>query len=437
MIQTLRNMSVVVLSVFIFISNTAIAQTDLVVRGSGRLYPIGVPQLCLQSGETGAVREIPEVLARDLDISGYFEVLNPNAYVETPGKCADSPDGYAYSDWSVIGAEGLVRGVVVEDDDELKVQLFLHDVQKQKIVLGKEYDGHKTQAREIAHRFANEVMRFFTGEDGVFGSKIAFSTRIGRFKELAVMDMDGTGERQLTDEKGLAMSSSWGPAGQVLVYTSYRQRMPDLFMINTLDRKVKRVTRGTGLEVGAQFGPDGKSLLASQTFGKESHLVLFDLEGRLKRRLTAVPGVIDVSPKWSPGFRKIAFCSNRSGGPQIFTMDASGQNVKRISFVKSNYCTSPAWSPLGDRIAFTCRADGGFQIFSSNVDGSDALQLTSVGNNEDPEWSPNGKYLAFSSTFGRGRTYNIGIMRYDGSNIKQLTNSRTGNMDPAWGPIPR
>ena len=106
--------------------------------------------------------------ARDLDLSGFFEVLNANTYIETPGKC-DAKEGLAYSDWSVIGAEGLVKGVVRPlGGDKILVQLYLHDVQRQQAVLGKEYQGDLAFASQIAHKFANEVMRFFYGEHREF-----------------------------------------------------------------------------------------------------------------------------------------------------------------------------------------------------------------------------------------------------------------------------
>ena len=108
-------------------------------------------------------------MTRDLVLSGYFDVLNPSAFIESPGRCT-GPDDFAYSDWSVLGVEGLVRGVVVPDGSRVRVQLYLHDVQVRKVVLGKEYVGDKDQFRVMAHRFANEIMQFFTGVPGVFGS---------------------------------------------------------------------------------------------------------------------------------------------------------------------------------------------------------------------------------------------------------------------------
>ncbi|MBX7143258.1 MAG: Tol-Pal system beta propeller repeat protein TolB, partial [Oligoflexia bacterium] len=142
------------------------------------------------------------------------------------------------------------------------------------------------------------------------------------------------------------------------------------------------------------------------------------------------------SANWSPNNDKIVFVSNRGGGPQVYIMDADGNNAQRISFVSSNYCTSPAWSPKGDKIAFVCRADGGFNIFTVNPDGSEAQQLTSTGSNEDPDWSPDGRYIVFSSTFGRG-VFNLALMRADGSNVRRLTNSRGGDFEPTWGPVPQ
>ena len=412
------------------------AQTKLSVSGAGRLYPIAVPQLCSSEGGSAVAKEISAVIARDLQLSGYFDVMNPEAYLETPGKCS-GPDDFAYSDWSVLGVEGLVRGVVEEREDSLQVQMYLHDVQVRKAVLGKEYVGEETHARSIAHRFANEILKFFTGEEGVFGSQIIFSGRVGRFKELFVMDMDGTNIRQLTDDKGLAISSSWHQNGKELLYTTYRDRVPEVYALDLASRRIKRLTRGSALELGAKYTIDGRNVIVSRSAGRDSDLVILDSNGTVIKKLTGGTGAIDVSPDFSPDGSRVVFCSNRSGGPQIYVMNSDGSNVHRISYVTSSYCTSPDWSPKGDRIAFVCRADAGFQIFVSDPEGRNALQLTSYGDNEDPDWAPDGRYLVFASTFGRGRNFNLALMRSDGANITQLTNSRSGDTEPAWGPVPR
>ncbi len=410
------------------------AQTDLYVRGAGKLIPIAAPTLCGAESDSGSAAEIPSVIRKDLDISGFFEVQNPQSYIENSARCIP-PEGTTFSDWSVLGTEGLVKGSVEVVGNRVVARLFLLDVQKQQTVLAKEYSGDATQSRMIAHRFANEILKHYTGEAGVFGSQIAFSSRIGRFKDLFVMEMDGSNLRQLTSEKGLALSAAWDPTGTRLVYTSFRNRVPDLFILDVLTKTSRQLTRTSELEIGSHF-LNPTQVLTSRTEGSDSDIILLNGDGRVARKLTPANRAIDVSPVPSPDGSQVAFCSNRGGGPQIYIMGVNGEGARRVSFVTSNYCTSPAWSPKGDKIAFVCRADGNFQMFVSDPDGSNAVQLTSAGSNEDPEFSPDGRYLVFSSTyFGGG--YSIAIMRTDGTSIKQITKGRGGDFEPAWGPMPQ
>jgi TolB protein len=188
------------------------------------------------------------------------------------------------------------------------------------------------------------------------------------------------------------------------------------------------------MELGAKYSADGSSFIASRTVGRESDIVLFNSDGAVLRGLTRANGAIDVSPDWSPDQSKVVFVSNRGGGPQIYVMDANGGNTQRVSFVTSTYCTSPDWAPRGDKIAFVCLAEGRNQLFVANSDGTQPLQLTTYGSNEDPSWSPDGRYIVFATTFGQGRTYNLAIVRLDGSNMRQLTYFKSDALDPAWGP---
>jgi TolB protein len=415
------------------IVSVAGAQTRLSVTGAGQLYPIALPQLCIDGGSQEVSKLVPEVMTRDLSLSGYFNVVNSNAHIEAPGKCTQ-PNAFAYSDWSVIGVDGLVRGVVVPSGrGNVKVQMYLHDVQLRKVVLGKEYEGDVTQARMMAHKFANEIMKFFTGEEGIFGTQIAYVGRVGRFKELFVMDMDGSNVRQVTQDRGLALSPSWDPAGTRLIYTNYRERQPDVFVTDVASRRVTRVTSNPQLEVGPAFSKDGRGILMSVSAGRNSDIVMTDMRGNIIKRLTPDNGAIDVSADTSPDGGQIVFNSNRSGGPQIYTMSSSGGGATRVSFAESNYCTSPVWSPKGDKIAYVCRADGSFNVFTSRPDGSDAFQLTSSGNNEDPSWSPDGNYLAFSSTASGGGK-KLAMIKADGSNYQVISGGRTEESAPSWGP---
>lgn len=418
----------------------AFAQSDttIVVSDPQRQVAIALPTLCVGGGSSTAEVKIPRVVTRDLELSGYFKVLDPRSYVESPGNCT-APDAQKYDDWRVTRSEWLVKGNVVGSGSSVRIQLYLHDVPGERVALGKEYEGTVEDIPRIAHKFANEIMKVVTGEYGPFGSQIAFSGRVGRFKDLFVMDMDGSNVRQLTNERGLALSPEWDRSGRRLLYTSYRRRIPDLFILDVASRGSVPLTSGPTLEVGGVFLPNG-NVITSVTEQSDSGLVELTPTGQSVRALTPRNRAIDVSPTLSPDGTRLAFCSDRAGGPQIYVMPVGGGEAKRISFVTSRYCTSPAWSPKGDRIAFVCRADGGFQMFVAGVGGENPIQLTSGGDNEDPSWSPDGRYLAYGSTFGKKAGFSIAMMRVakgmEGSAISALSTSRGDDTQPTWGPLP-
>lgn len=414
----------------IFYSNSAFSQTDIRISGAQAGFPVAVPQMCDAGAANEPAVKIPETISRDLQISGLFKVLNPAAFVETPGKCG-GPESFAYSDWTVIGAEGVVKGQINLQGGNIQADLYLYDVLQQKAVLGKRYSAPATDYQKIAHKFANEILFYFTGERGVFGTRIAYVGAVGRFKELFVMDLDGSNNKQMTSDRGLVFSPSWSPDSSQIVYTSYASRSPELYTINSGGGKITRITKRPGLEVGAKFTKDGSRLLSSASFDGISKIVMFDLRGQILSTL-AQSGSIDVSPSYSPDGSQIAFCSNRGGGPQVYIMSASGEGIRRISFADSNYCTSPAWSPKGDKIAYVCR-NAGFQIFMSDPNGGAPIQLTFSGDNEDPSWSPDGRFLAFSSTsLGGGK--NIGILSLLGGRPTRVTNAG-GSSQPSWSPM--
>ncbi len=407
------------------------AQTDLHIRQASTGFPVAVPQLCNAGGGEPGNTGIPAVIAKDLDLSGFFNVLSSNTFIETPGKCL-KPDQIAFSDWSVIGAEGLVRGEIRANGDNFIVELYLYDVLQKKAVVGKRYEADAKDLSRVAHRFANEIIGFFTGEKGIFGTRIAYVSKVGRFSELFMMDMDGSNSRQLTRDKGLVYSPSWSPTGDRLVYTSYRSKRPELYISSPDNPSPKQLTKDGSLKLGTKFMRDGQSLIGTNSFGGASNIVLYDLRGTILRKLTNSDG-IDVSPTLSPDGSSYAFCSNRAGGPQIYVGSVGGGEVRRISFTNSNYCTSPSWSPKGDKIAFVCRS-GGNQLFLSSPTGEGTLQLTFAGNNEDPNWSPDGRYLVFSTNFGRGGARNLALLPLALGKPKQLTKSLSDDMQPSWSP---
>ncbi|HOX23971.1 MAG TPA: hypothetical protein PLL10_10930, partial [Elusimicrobiales bacterium] len=72
-------------------------------------------------------------------------------------------------------------------------------------------------------------------------------------------------------------------------------------------------------------------------------------------------------------------------------------------------------------------------IFLTDVTGGQLRKLTrDAGKNEDPSWSPDGRFIAFTSTRGGGRQ--IFVMDADGSAPHLLTQLPGTSYTPSWGP---
>ena len=78
--------------------------------------------------------------------------------------------------------------------------------------------------------------------------------------------------------------------------------------------------------------------------------------------------------------------------------------------------------------------DGNFDIFTVRPDGKGILRVTQgEGDNEDPSWAPNGRYLAFSSTRTGGS--HVWISSADGRHQVQITEGRGAWSNPSWSPV--
>lgn len=410
------------------------AQVNIPIFGPGsRSYPVAISPLKNLS-ESPAASEVAtrfaDIIGRDLTLSGYFKVLDRAAFIEKPEASGYTVEAINFDNWSVIGALALVKGAYTVEGDSLTVEVRLFDVYQRKLLTGRRYHGPVNEIRRMANKFADEIMKQFTGERGPFDSRIAFvSTRDSRLKEIYIMSLDEGDLQQVTRGQTISQSPSWSPNVGSLLYTAYKPHNPNLYLLDLQSGRETLISNRPGLNLGGKFSPDGSLIALTVEDKGNSEVVLVDRSGKLVQRLTD-NWAIDVSATWSPDGKQLAFCSYRSGTPQIYVVSAGGGEARRVTFTGS-YNTSPAWSPKGDRIAYVSRLDGGFNLFTVKVDGSDVHQLTQGGgDNEDPSWSPDGRYLVFSSS--RTGHKKLFVTDAAGAAQVQLTHGGGDDTSPAW-----
>src|SRR6185295_1415627 len=152
-----------------------------------------------------------------------------------------------------------------------------------------------------------------------------------------------------------------------------------------------------------------------------------------------------LAPTISPDGKLFAFFSSRNlFSIDLFVGDATtGKIIKKlggpssdphfdaISFINS----AGDWSPDGSKFAFVVYAEGNNEIAildtkSTNVERR--IKLPSIGSVSHVAWSPDGRTLAFSGM--AGGISDLYALDLQAGTVRQLTNDRYADIQPAWAP---
>ena len=374
-----------------------------------------------------------KILVDDLEFSTFFELLDDtSSYLEKPKSYNLSQESFDFRNWSLIGAELLIKAGYSLSGEKLVVEFRLYDTLAGKMIVGKRYRGRAKNIRLLFHKFANQVVESITGLPGEFTSKIAFC---GRHKnepaqELYSSDYDGHERRQITRNKSINISPAWSQDANKLVFTSYRRDNPDLYLIDFMKGKESRLTNRKGINAAAAWSADNRHLTLMQRYESHSEITIIKAgSGETVQRLTK-SSANQASPCWSPDNNEIAFVSDRSATPQIYITAAQGGRWRRLTR-KENYNANPDWSAHNDKIVFTSKIDGIFQICTINPDGTSLRQQTYARSNcETPCWSPNGRHILFTKKINGSQQ--LMVMDNKGRNLKQLTFDKMDKKSPNW-----
>ncbi|HUL58923.1 MAG TPA: Tol-Pal system beta propeller repeat protein TolB [Anaeromyxobacteraceae bacterium] len=397
--------------------------------------PIAVAPFQADADARGVADTVAQVLRADLVLSGLFDVLDPKGFL------ADATEGLTaptikFARWADVGADGLVKARLRRAPGTLKGELHLFEVRAGREVLLQEHGVAPVEARELAHRFADDVIQYYTREPGPFRSKIAAVRKSRDLRELVVFDADGKNPRVLLSDRSLLLLPAWKPDGSEILLTSYRGGRPELWALRVADRSFRKLVSVGEMSMGGVYSPDGGRIAFVASQGNNTDIWVMKADGSEPRRLTTDPA-IDVSPSWSPDGRRIAFVSDRAGTPQIYVMNADGSSPRRLTF-QGNYNQTPQWSPRGDLIAFTARDERKvFDLFVVSPETGKITRLTQDQGrtNEEPSWAPNGRLLVFTSD--RNGAPQLVISDPRGDRQVVVSDGQGLLTTPAWGPVPR
>lgn len=390
-------------------------------------------------------RMFDKTLFNDLQAAGIFDMVSKSMMPQnTPG----FPAEVSLSQWGAAPASAamLAFGNIAVQNGRLVVNGFLDDVKNAQFpqVFAKQYneDPSEESARQVAHRFADEIILRLGGSAGIAESKLYFIKLMANgTKEVWGMDYDGANQHAITHIGQTSISPRVSPDGSRIAFSTLVTGQGFVLKeFSLLLNKEVSVQSQSGSSPG--WSSDGQHLAFSSSRTGRNEIWIADPEGRGAHQVTNFG--TDTSPTWNPRTNaQIAFISGRSHLPQLYMMDTDGSGVTRLT--DGGYASSPSWSPNGQFIAFAWDrkygpgAPGGQDIYvistTPKADGSYPwIQLTHDGGRCDfPTWSPDGRHIAYAnSPDGKASHTRIMTMLLDGTQNHPLTDAGADMPNWSW-----
>ena len=300
------------------------------------------------------------------------------------------------------------------------------------------------------------------------GGRIAFvSDRTDGILQIWTMNPDGSDPHQLTFGPGDKTQPKWSPDGTRLLYVTDggtddfgNDLGLDIRIINADGTGSDWVTRSPGDDTDPAWSPDGtKIAFTSSRIGNLRQVFILETvcldspggcidEKPLNISCDVDFCAVEFSPAWAPmdlvppawltADKTLAVAVSINNAPaQIYLRSPDGGIP--TDFDRNDRIVNvdhPDWSPDGSTIVFTWYYKRGInEIYIAPLKdrGWQYTRLTETNGNKEPNFSPDGRWIIFTST--RDQNPEIYLMTSSGISETRLTNHPGQDMQPDWQPL--
>ena len=316
-------------------------------------------------------------------------------------------------------------------NDASRVEGRLQRASTKEILLAKAYTGENSRAQ--AHALTDEVIQAVLGIPWIARTKIVYKNEVRQGQsEIFISDYDGHNAKQVTQDNTIVAAPAWVPKSWHLFYTSYKSTFPWIYSHNLTSGERRPFAKFAGLNTSAVISPDGTRVAMILSKEGSPDVWVCNLDGTNLKQITKTRED-ESSPCWSPDGTKVCFASRFGERRALYVVPSTGGPIDREL---NNYRldtggepnpSEPDWSPDGNTIVFTSQPRAGFNICTVPARGGRVDLLTS---GEDPSWASNSRTVIFTRRSGNKRV--LSLLDVPTKRVKDTAQVSGSRSQPSW-----
>jgi len=307
--------------------------------------------------------------------------------------------------------------------------------------------------RDIAFQKADRKLEYLAEttsweEDAVFGPRpgdvtvVAAPSYLAPINTIAIWSSTTRTYSPLPLPEGRKRQPAWAPDGGMLAYVVATGGQSDLWLYDPATTRARPLVEDPQEEGQPAWSRDGEGL-AFVRGTTTSHLYAGAAGDAGRRQLTDGPAT-DYSPVASPDGKSVAFLRRPRGGPgtpgspSLCVVPSAGGEVKELDLkgvtLPSMGSEMIAWSPDSRHLAFS-GSDGSakMDVYRIGRDGEGLARVTvEPGEEVEPRWSPDGRFILFTQTGGHG--LDVAIVPAHGGLTRSITPKGEKCEGGVWSP---
>jgi tricorn protease len=254
-----------------------------------------------------------------------------------------------------------------------------------------------------------------------YDTKTAETKQVTRFEKHGVtwpsMSSDGSKIVFERDARLYVLDVASGEPREVVVYAPEDSRDNMVSYINPLE-----------FLRSFDISPSGKRV----AFDARGDIYTMPEEHGDVRNITQSSDARDEGPSWSPDGKWVAYVSDKSGDDEIYLVDQMGKEKERKLTSNGHFKQGVAWSPNSDKMLYSTEEDALYLL------GKDGGEPKLVAKNEHAEissynWSPDGAWIAYDFA-ARNRNRDIFFYNVKSGETHQITTDLGDDYEPYFTP---